>query len=72
VSLLLLALGVRLIAVLTGSLGMLPCGICVLFSFGVIALAMMLSSGSMGFGCVLVMLSSLVMLVSGHLRLLRG
>ena len=68
---LLLALSVGLVAVLMGRLGMLLCGIGVLFAFGMIALPMMLSSGSMGFSCVLVMLSSFVMLVSGHLCLLR-
>jgi hypothetical protein len=68
---LLLALSVGLVAVLMGSLGMLLCRIGVLFASGMIALPMMLSSGSMGLGCVFVVLCSFVMLISGHLRLLR-
>jgi len=66
VLLLLLALSVRLVAVLVGSLRMRLCRIGVFFAFGMIALPMMLSSGSMGLGCVLVVLCSFVMLVTGQ------
>ena len=68
--LLLLALGVRLIAMLMGSLRMLLSSGGVLLALGVIALAMMFRSGTVRLGCSLVMLSSLIVLVSCHDRVL--
>jgi hypothetical protein len=67
---LLLALGVGLVTVLMGSLRMLLRSIGVLFAFGVVALAMVFGSRTVRFSCVLVVLRSLVVLISGHARLL--
>jgi hypothetical protein len=61
-----LTLGVRLLAVLTRSLGMLL-GICrVFFALRVIALAMMFGGGAVSSRGILVMLGCLVMFVFGH------
>jgi hypothetical protein len=66
--LLLLALGVRLVAVLMSSLRVLLRGSCVLLALGVIALAVVFRRGSVGFGRVFVVLRSLIVLVSCHGR----
>jgi hypothetical protein len=67
---LLLALGVRLIAMLMGSLRMLLGTLGMLLALGVIALAMMVGRRAMGLGGVLVMFGRLVVLVSCHFALL--
>lgn len=48
---------------------MLHCCVRMLFALGMIALAVMFGSRAVGLGCVLVMLRSLVVLVSSHIRL---
>ncbi len=68
--LLLLALGVRLVAVLMGSLRMLLRGRGMLFTLGMVSLAVMFRSRPVCLCGVLVVLRSLVMLVSCHRRLL--
>jgi hypothetical protein len=55
---------------LMGSLGMLLCSISVFLAFAVIALAVMFRGGAVRLGRIFVMLGRLVMLVSGHFRLL--
>jgi hypothetical protein len=67
---LLLALGMRLIAVLVGSLRVLSCRGGMLLALGVIAFAVMFGGGTMCFRCILVVLCSLVVLVFGHVRCL--
>lgn len=64
--LLLLTLGVRLVAMLARSLGMLLGVRRVFFALRVIACAMMFGGGAMGFGSILVMFGRLIVLVFGH------
>jgi hypothetical protein len=54
---------------LMGSLRMLNRGIRMLFTLGMIALAVMFSGSAVGLRCILVMLGGLVVLVSSHFRL---
>jgi hypothetical protein len=63
---LLLALVVRLIAVLVRRLRMLLGGVSVLFAFGMVALAMMFGCGAVRFRGVLVMLGCFVVFISCH------
>jgi len=60
----------RLVGMLMGSLRVLFCSICMLFAFGMIALAVMLSGGPMSLRCVFVVLCSLIVLVSCHVGFL--
>jgi hypothetical protein len=63
---LLLALGMRLVAVLAGGLRMLLGIRRMLFALCVIAFAMVLGGGSMRFGGILVMFGCLIVFVFGH------
>lgn len=69
--LLLLALGVRLIAVLMSSLRMLLGGGRMLLTLGMVALAVVFRSGPVCLGRVLVVLGGFVVFVSSHGRFLR-
>jgi hypothetical protein len=64
--LLLLTLGMRLLAVLPRSLGMLLGVRRVLFALRVIAFAMMFGCGAMRFGRILVKFSCLIVFIFGH------
>jgi hypothetical protein len=65
-SLLLLTLGIRLVAILPRSLGMLLGVRRVLFALRVIAFAMMFGGGAMRFGRTLVKFSCLIVFIFGH------
>jgi hypothetical protein len=64
--LLLLAFGVRLIAMLVGGLRMLLCTLGVFLALGMIALAMMFRRRAMRFRSVFVMFGCLVVFVTSH------
>jgi hypothetical protein len=67
--LLLLTFRMRIVGVLARSLGMLLRTRRVLLALGVVALAVMFGSGAVSLGRVLVVLSSRVVFIFGHVRL---